>query len=31
MTYTDLPEEEFINIYDQINTEIKDSYMKLEI
>ena len=30
MTYTDLPEEEFINIYDQINTEIKDNYMKLE-
>ena len=30
MTYTDLPEEEFINIYDLINTEIKDGYMKLE-
>ena len=30
MTYTDLPKEEFINIYDQINTEIKDNYMKLE-
>ena len=30
MTYTDLPEEEFINIYDQINTELKDNYMKLE-
>ena len=31
MTYTDLPEEEFINIYDRINTEIKDNYMNLEI
>ena len=30
MTYTDLPEEEFINIYDMINTEIKDNYIKFE-
>ena len=30
MTYTDLPEEEFLNIYYMINTEIKDNYIKFE-
>lgn len=30
MPYTDLPKEEFINIYDGINSELKEKYLKID-
>ena len=30
MPYTDIPKEEFINIYDGINSELKEKYMKID-
>ena len=30
MPYTDLPKEEFINVYDGINSELKEKYLKID-
>jgi len=30
MSYTDLPKEDFINVYDGINSELKEKYMKID-